>query len=558
MNPGTFKQNAGEYFRTPLVVLVFISILFSLSCSDQKVSETQKTYLTPDIMCGTVQFSDGCSPKLDTLIAFGIALVHHMTYDDAEYTFNKVIELDKDCFWGYWGKAMTYIHPLWPDIPDEKTLNDGFALSQNALKLAETEKEKQYGAAVASFFEDGINKSEPERLEAFRIGWKTAADEMPDDIEAKMFSVLSMLATVSPTDKSYKIQIEAGALAESVLKVIPDHPAGFHYAIHAYDYPPLAPNAIRVAREYYKLAPEVPHALHMPTHIFTRLGYWQESIDLNLRSAEAAWKMPVDGQISNHYFHALDYTVYAYLQQSQYEKAKEISDLLDTLHGQYQPLPQIAYSLAAIPGRIALEYQKWKEAANLSLTHPEFPWKNFPQYEALLYYAKGIGAGRSKNIEIAGQSLKKLEDLQKTFTDAESNMYWINQIEIQKKVVKAWELYAQNEMEKSLEMMIAAADLEDATSKNPVTPGALLPAREMLGDLLLEMNRPKEALEQYELSLKNSPNRFNTLYGAGKSAELIGDKEKAVFYFKAVLKNNKSSEPNSERIAHAVEVTTKI
>jgi len=558
MNPATLNRIAREYFRTPLVVLIFISFLILLSCTDQKVSETQKTYLTPDIMCGTVQFSDGCSPKLDTLIAFGIALTHHMTYDDAEYTFNKVIEMDPDCFWGYWGKAMTYIHPLWPDIPDEKTLNAGFALSQNALKLAETEKEKLYGAAVASFFEDGLNKSEPERLEAFRVGWKTAADEMPDDIEAKMFSVLSMLATVSPTVKSYKLQIEGGAIAESVLKIIPDHPAGFHYAIHAYDYPPLAPNAIRVAREYYKLAPDVPHALHMPTHIFTRLGYWQESIDLNLRSAEAAWKMPVDGQLSNHYFHALDYTVYAYLQQSQYDKAKEISDLLDTLRGPYQPLPQIAYSLAAIPGRIALEYQKWKVAANLSLTHPDFPWKNFPQYEALLYYAKGIGAGRSKNIEIAGQSLKKLEDLQNTFTDAESNKYWINQIEIQKKVVKAWELYAQNEMEKSLEMMIAAADLEDATSKNPVTPGALLPAREMLGDLLLEMNRPNEALEQYELSLKQNPNRFNALYGAGKSAELIGDKEKAAFYFTALLKNNKSTEPNNERIAHAVEVTTKI
>jgi len=502
-------------------------------------------------MCGTVQFSDGCSPKLDTLIAFGIALIHHMTYDDAEYTFNKVIELDKDCFWGYWGKAMTYIHPLWPDIPDEKTLNDGFALSQNALKLAKTEKEKLYGAAVASFFEDGVNKSEPERLEAFRVGWKTATDELPDDIEAKMFSVLSMLATVSPTDKSYRVQKEAGALAESVLKIIPDHPAGFHYAIHAYDYPPLAPNAIRVAREYYKLAPEVPHALHMPTHIFTRLGYWQESIDLNLRSAAAAWKMPVEGKISNHYFHALDYAVYAYLQQSQYEKAKEISDLLDTLRGPYQPLPQIAYSLAAIPGRIALEYQKWNEAANLSLTHPNFPWKNFPQYEALLYYAKGIGAGRSKNIEIAEQSLKKLEELQKTFRDAESNKYWIDQIEIQKKVVKAWKLYAQNAINESLELMTAAADLEDATSKNPVTPGALLPAREMLGDLYLELNRPKDALIQYEFSLKNNPNRFNTLFNAGKSAELSGDMKKAKFYYSELLKLNKDPKSNRQQIVYA-------
>ena len=549
MNREYFSSGLKQYIATHAANLILIFFFFLTSCSDQKVSETQKTYLTPDIMCGTVQFSDGCSPKLDTLIAFGIALTHHMTYDDAEYTFNKVIELDKDCFWGYWGKAMTYIHPLWPDIPDEKTLNDGFVLSQNALKLAETKKEKLYGAAVASFFEDGVNKSEPERLEAFRVGWKTAADELAGDIEAKMFSVLSMLATVSPTDKSFKVQIEAGAICEEVMKIIPDHPAAFHYAIHAYDYPPLAQNAIRVAREYYKLAPEVPHALHMPTHIFTRLGYWQESVDLNLRSAAAAWKMPVEGKISNHYIHALDYLVYAYLQQSQYEKAKEISELLDSLQGQYQPMPQVAYPLAAIHGRLALEYQNWNEAANLSLTHPEFPWKNFPQYEALIYYAKGIGAGRSKNMEIAKQSLEKLTDLQNTFQDAESNKYWINQIEIQKKVVEAWLLYAQNEMEKSLEMMTAAADLEDATSKNPVTPGALLPAREMLGDLYLELNQPKDALDQYELSLKNNPNRFNTLYGAGKSAELLGSKEKADFYFKELLKLNNN--PNRAKIVYA-------
>lgn len=550
------EQTTEENLLTKLIFSVIFLLLFTISCSDQKVSNTQKTYLTPDIMCGTVQFSDGCSPKLDTLIAFGIALIHHMTYDDAEYTFNKVIELDKDCFWGYWGKAMTLIHPLWPDIPDEKTLNDGFALCQNALKLAETEKEKLYGAAVASFFEDGVNKTEPERLEAFRIGWKTASEQLPDDIEAKMFSVLSMLATVNPTDKSYKEQIEAGAICEEVMKIIPDHPAAFHYAIHAYDYPPLALNAIRVAREYYMLAPEVPHALHMPTHIFTRLGYWQESIDLNLRSAAAAWKMPVNGQISNHYFHALDYAVYAYLQLSQFEKAKEISDILDTLHGSFQPLPQIAYSLAAIPGRMALEYQNWTEAAHISLSHLNFPWEKFPQYEALIYYARGIGAGRIKNLEITKQSIQKLEELQKTFTDVESNRYWINQIEIQKKVVKAWELYTQNEMEKSLEMMIVAADLEDATEKNPVTPGTLLPAREMLGDLYMELNRPKDALIQYELSLKKNPNRFNSIFGAARSAELIGDKKKTEYYYNQLLKLNNSS--TRQQIVHAKSLATHI
>jgi tetratricopeptide (TPR) repeat protein len=559
MNPATLKRIAGDYFKTPLVVLIFISFLLSPSCSEQKVPETQRAYLTPETFCGTVQFSDGCSPKLDTLIGFGIALIHHMTYEDAEYTFDQVIKLDKDCFWGYWGKAMTYIHPLWPDVPDSALLEKGYVISQNALSLAKTKKEKLYGAAVSSFYEDGLNKSKQARLEAFKDGWMTARKEMPEDIEARMFSVLTMLATVSPYDKSYKVQREAGETAEKVLEIIPDHPAGFHYAIHAYDVPQLSGNAIRVAKDYYKIAPEIPHALHMPTHIFTRLGYWNESIELNSRSADAAWRFPVGDQISGHYFHALDYLTYAYLQISELENAKNIVAILDTLGGTYQPVAATAYCLAAVPGRVLLENQMWSEASKLSLkNHTNFPWNKFPQYEALIYYAKGIGAGRSGNVTIAQQSFQKLDELQKTFKDTESNKYWINQIEIQKKVVKAWELFAQKEMEKSLEMMISAAELEDATEKNPVTPGQLLPAREMLGDLLLEMNKPKEALNQYELTLEKNPNRFNALFGAGKSAELIGDKEKAAFYFQALLKNNKSSKSNNDRMAHALEVTTKI
>jgi hypothetical protein len=508
----------------------FFMALLSLSCSEQKVSKAQRDYLTPDAMCGTVEFTDGCSPKLDTLIRFGIALIHHMTYEDAEYTFNKVIELDKDCFWGYWGKAMSYLHPLWPDIPDDNTLNKGFILCQNALKLAQTKKEKLYGNAIAAYYDDGVNKTEPERLEAFDKGWELASSELPDDVEAQMFHVLGMLATVSPADKTYKVQREAGAICEKVLEKIPDHPGAFHYAIHAYDYPPLAPDARRVAENYYKIAPELPHALHMPTHIFTRLGYWQNSIDLNLRSSAAAKKIPIEGQTSGQYFHALDYAVYAYLQMSEYKEAKDIENLIDTLSGTFEPSPVTAYSLAAIPGRIALEYKNWKEAANLSLIHPEFAWKKFPQYEALVYFAKGIGAGRSGNSDAAMQAYNKLEELQSTFKNPEADKYWIGQIEIQKQVVKAWLLFAQGDKKGSLESMIKAADLEDATEKNPVTPGSLLPAREMLGDLYLEMDHPKNALVQYELSLKNCPNRFNSLYGAEKSAEIISDKEKAKFY----------------------------
>ncbi|MEO8232233.1 MAG: hypothetical protein ABI638_08115 [Ignavibacteriota bacterium] len=555
-----FKSFAAQNILAIPILLIFIIGLFFVSCSDKKTSEEfQRDYLTPEISCGTVQFSDGCSPKLDTLISFGIALIHHMTYEDAAYTFNNVIILDKDCFWGYWGKAMTIVHPLWPEIPNEDELKEGYLLSQTALNLAKSKKEKFYGAAIAAYFKNGLTKTQPERLSAFYEGWKIASEELPEDLEASMFHVLTMLATAPPNDKSYKVQREAGAICEKVLELIPDHPGAIHYALHAYDFPPLAPKALLLARNYYKIAPEIPHALHMPTHILTRLGYWQESIDLNIRSAAVAIKIPVNGFISAQYLHALDYLTYAYIQQSQFEKAKDIATLIDTLNGKFQPSPISAYALAAIQARLVLEYQNWSHAANLSLSnYSDFPWTKFPQYEALIYFAKGIGAGRTGNAEIVLKAYQKLEELQNTFKDTEANKYWINQIEVQKKVVKAWQLFVQNEKEKSLDTMKAAADLEDASEKNPVTPGALLPAREILGDLLLELNKPNEALLQYELCLKNNPNRFNSLYGAGKSAELMGDNEKAKFYFKALIDINKSSDSKRERLVYALNEVNKI
>jgi hypothetical protein len=521
--------------------LAVMSVIYFISCSS-KPSVTQRDYLTPETMCGTVQFSDGCSPKLDTLIMFGIALIHHMTYEDAAYTFGKVIESDKDCFWGYWGKAMTLLHPLWPDLPSDEDLNQGFILSQDALRLADTKKEKLYGNAIAAYFKDGVNKTEPERLKAFNEGWELADKELPDDIEAKMFHVLSMLSTVSPDDKTYKIQREAGAVCEEVMKIIPDHPGAFHYAIHAYDYPPLALDAERVARNYYKIAPELPHALHMPTHIFTRLGHWQASIDLNQRSSAAAKKIPVKGMISGQYFHALDYEVYAYLQLSEYKEAKEIADMLDSLSVPVEPVPASAYSLAAVKGRVVLEYQEWEKAANLQL-HSGFPWQKFPQYEALIYFARGIGAGRSGDPGSALESYRKLEELQNTFKKTEANKYWITQIEIQKEAVMSWQLFAGGDEENALAWMIKAADLEDATEKNPVTPGSLLPAREMLGDLYMELNRPKDALVQYEQSLTHCKNRYNSLYGAMKSAGMTGSKEKEKYYYTALEKIDKSTGP---------------
>jgi tetratricopeptide (TPR) repeat protein len=545
---------------TKTTLLIFLLSLLLLSCSDKRSSEeAQSIYLTPDVICGTVQFSDGCSPQLDSLISFGIALIHHMTYDDAEYTFGKVIEMDKDCFWGHWGKAMTYIHPLWPDVPSEERMEMGWVLSQTALGVAKTEKEKLYGTALASYYNNWRNSTEPERLAAYKKAWLQAHQQLPGDLEAQLFHVLTMLATVSPNDKSYDVQREAGAIAEKALEIIPDHPGGFHYAIHAYDFPPLASDALRVARGYSEIAPEIPHALHMPTHIFTRLGKWDESIELNLRSAAAAWILPLNGQISTHYFHALDYLVYAYLQQSSYEKVEVIAATLDTLSGPFQVHPATSYALAAIKGRLALEYQQWTDAANLSLEfQSKVPWDKNPQYEALVYFAKGVGGARSGDLEISQLAYDRLQELQDKLGDLKSNKYWVDKIEIQKTAVKAWKIFAQGNREDGLETMTIAAELEDATEKNPVTPGELLPVREMLGDMLLDMDQPDDALLQYELALENSPNRFNSLYGAGRSAELIGDINKATIYFTSLLENSGSADLSRERLAHASNVVNGI
>jgi tetratricopeptide (TPR) repeat protein len=297
----------------------------------------------------------------------------------------------------------------------------------------------------------------------------------------------------------------------------------------------------------------------MPTHIFTRLGKWQESIDLNVRSAAAAWRLPVNGQISLHYFHALDYLAYAHLQQSEYDKVEAITTTIDTLSNVFQVHPATAYALAAIKGRMALEYQQWTDAANISLEYEsKVPWDKFPQYESLVYFAKGIGGGRSGNSEIAKLSYEKLESLQNSLGDSRASQYWIAQIEVQKTVIKAWQKYAEKDMEKAKEIMFLAAELEDATEKNPVTPGELLPVREMLGDLLLEMNQPDEALLQYELSLTTSPNRFNSLYGAGKSAELIGDKEKARDYFTTLIELSGGSDLSRERLQYASNIINEL
>ena len=541
--------------------IYFFSFFFLLfSCT--KVEETPPTtttssdpppvYLTPDIMCGTVQFEDGCGQAVDSLIRFGLALIHHMTYDDAEMVFQQVIDQDPDCFWGHWGKAMTFIHPLWPDQPSEDKLKRGLALALRANGLAQKENEKMYGQALAAYYENGLGKTEKERLASFHESWKQVHENREDDLEAQAFYALTCLATVSPSDKTYDVQKKAGALAEKILETIPDHPGGFHYAIHAYDFPPLANMAVRVASNYSKIAPDIPHALHMPTHIFTRLGYWAESIEMNGRSAKAAWRSPAGDNISLHYMHALDYMVHAHLQMAETEAASKIYEDMNKLEGPFQVHAGSAYAFAAIPGRLAIENRDWEKAAAVDVMHrSNFPWKKFPQFEALTHFAKGIGAGRSGQAKVAQKAFDKLGQLQEMLGKTPATSYWYNQMEIQKTAVLAWQQYAEGKKDEALATMTLAADMESRTEKNPITPGEVIQVREMLGDLYLEMDQPAEALAAYEAALEHSPKRFNVLYGAGRAAELVGEADKAKTYFSKMIEQKGAQASKNQQLAYA-------
>lgn len=485
------------------------------------------------VSCGTVQLEGGCGDKrLDSFIAYGLALVHHMTFDEAEKVFDEVRAADPDCFWGHWGKALTYIHPLWPDEPGEERMKSGLALTSQALGLAKNERENVLGKVLASFYKDGLAKTQKQRLQTYEQSWAAAYKQLPNDQEIKAFYALSLIATADPADKTYAQQKKAGNLMEEVLQVIPDHPGGFHYIIHAYDYPELAQNALQAAAKYDKIAPEVAHALHMPTHIYTRLGMWPESIAWNLRSAGTAFKSSMNGTKSMHYFHALDYLVYAYLQRGEDEKALKIASDIHQLKGPFQAHASAAYALAAVDARIALERQQWEKAAAIEARSPEhFEWDKYPEFEALPHFAIGLGAARSNKLDKAAEALANMNRLQQKVTSS----YWKEQIDIQKAAVQAWIAFAQNKKTEALGMMKKAAQQEAATNKHAVTPGELLPASELLGDMLLALNKPGEAIVQYEAALKRSPGRLNSITHAATAAKLSGNKEKEKHFNELLL-----------------------
>lgn len=484
---------------------------------------------------GTVNLPTSCSTEVSAQIQRGLALLHHMMYEAAESAFLAATRTQPSCSIAYWGQAMTFVHPIWSDPPDAHKFAKGALLVDSALaEGAKTPHEQAYLLALQAYYKEGKTNRESANLAGFARGWASVHEQFPDDPDAALFHALAQLATADPSDKTFAQQRRAGELVESVFARYPNHPGAHHYIIHAYDYPPLATRALKVAREYGRIAPEVPHALHMPTHIFTRLGLWEDSIDWNGRSAAAALGNPVAGVVSLHYLHALDYLVYAHLQRGDDTQAVRIRQTLQGLQSPVQKELASAYAFAAVPARIALERQQWAAAAALEARVPAwFTWDAFPAVEAMTEFARALGAAHTNKGPQAREALAKLAELRDRA--ASTNAYWGTQVEIQRLAASAWLTFAEGQQSRGLETMRKAADLESTTEKHPVTPGEILPARELLGDMLLEMGEHAAAQKEYAAVLERSPNRFNSLYGAGRAAELRGDRATAAGFYKQLV-----------------------
>jgi hypothetical protein len=482
---------------------------------------------------GTIHFPTSCRPQLASQFEHAVAMLHSFAYPEAAQEFADVAAKDPDCAMAQWGIAMSYFHTIWgPPTPDEFAA--GRAAAERAAFLAPhaSDRERDLIAAIAAYYQgDGIPHAT--RVATYEQVMAAAAQRNPDDHEVQIFYALAILGVAynSPPDKTYARQKQAAEILNRLLPLEPNHPGIAHYMIHSFDYPELAELALPAARAYAKIAPEAPHALHMPSHIFTRLGYWQESIQSNLASAAAARALMArthPGATAYEGLHAMDYLEYAYLQTGQDSKARAIVDSA-RIASLDAPAFQAGYALAAIPARYALECRDWKAAAALAAMPASFPWEKYPYAEAIVHLARAVGAAHAGDLATARRATARLDTIQAGLR-GQKGFDWATQVEIQHREAQAWLAYAEKKRDEAVTLMRAAADLEDSTDKHPVTPGAILPAREQLGDLLAEQGKPGAALTEYEASLKLAPARLNSYLGAALAAGRAGQSDKAKLY----------------------------
>ena len=486
---------------------------------------------------GTVHFPTSCNEAAQKEVDGGVALLHSFQFSRAIQGFNAALKSDRTCGIAYWGTALSqWSNPFAAGKKDAGQLKAG----QESTALAEstgakTERERAYIAAVGNLYANYENTPQQARMIAYRDAMAQVASKYPEDHEAQIFCALAIAASEDPADKTYAGRLKAGAILETLFKEEPNHPGLAHYIIHTYDVPPLAPRALEAAWCYSGIAPDAPHALHMPSHTFTRTGYWQDSINSNVAAAGAAKR---ERQTAEE-LHATDYEMYAYMQTGQDQAGQKILSSLPEIESRFDSKKVIGgasgpsagyFALAAIPARYALERGDWKQAAQL--TPRETP---FPYTEAMTWFARGLGSARMGQTPAAYESAASLKQIQERLLKSGEN-YWAQQVEIQELEVRGWAMMSEGKKEEALRHMESATKLEDGTEKSAVTPGPLAPARELYGEMLLQTNQPALALAQFEATLKKEPGRLRTLYGAGRAAQLSGNTEARRRYFRELLR----------------------
>jgi Tfp pilus assembly protein PilF len=497
---------------------------------------------------GKVRFAVSCNAAAQKEFEVAMAYYHSFAWPQLKASLERVIQADPACGMAHWGRALGYLdNPfLWPGSLSPKVLADG----QAAIDLAraaglKTQRERDYVEALAVFFKDADKLNHRTRVKAFEDAQQAVAARYPEDTEATILYALVLSANFDPTDKKYTNQLGAAKILEPIFQKHPDHPGVAHYLIHSYDYPPIAAQGLDAARRYAKIAPDATHAQHMPSHIFTRVGYWTESVDSNRQSAK------VDGDKTVNSPHAYDYMVYALLQLGQDRAAEQVINHARGIATKPDHVAA-AYAYAAMPARLALERGAWQEAARLPLepAAEAYPWKKYPQSEAINAFARGLGAAMSGDASAARAEAARLQALR----DMAAGMkiaYWAEQVDIQAEVVRGLAACADGKGDECVAILRAAADREDATEKHVVTPGPVVPAREVLATVLLKRGKPGDALREFEAVLVREPNRYRAFAGALQAAEGAGDKQKVAAYATRVVEQMAAADSARPEVAQA-------
>jgi hypothetical protein len=483
---------------------------------------------------GKVHFETSCKPEVRDSVDRAVALLHSFEFGVAIEGFSGVLQKDPSCAMAYWGIALSRWSNPFAGLKGAAVLEPGREAARRAQTTGSpSAREKAYIDAVAELFRDYEKTPQRDRTLAYEKAMEKASTDFPSDTEARIFYALAVTQNAPPTDKTYANQLKATAILESLFRRYPDHPGLAHYIIHAYDQPALAARALDAARSYAKIAPDAPHALHMPSHTFTRVGAWSDSIAANIASADAATKVGCYAEA----LHAMDYQMYAYLQTAQDGAARRILDGLAAIVPRFDPsvicgaAPGSAglFALSAIPARYALERSEWTAAASLDPATTAYAW-----VDAQSRFARALGAARSGHPGAARADIDQLAALRERLTAANDG-YWAGQVDIQRRVAEAWVAYASGRRDDGIAQLMAAADAEDATDKSAITPGPLAPARELLGDMLLDAGQAAAALRAYEATIAKERNRFRAVYGGARAAAAVGDRTLAATYYRQLL-----------------------